>query len=61
MQSPIPGMRNDVKDDLDDAEEVLMEAIQEYRDANFIKDFNNYKSYYNDAIEQNTAMQRLSV
>jgi len=51
MQSPIPGLRNDVKEDLDDAEEVLMEAIQEYRDANFIKDFNNYKSYYNDALE----------
>jgi len=27
MQSPIPGMRNDVREALDDVEENLMEAI----------------------------------
>ena len=49
MQSPIPGMRNDVREALDDVEENLMEAIQEYRQDTFIKDFHHYKDYYGDA------------
>jgi hypothetical protein len=49
MQSPIPGLRNDVREALDDVEENLMEAIQEYRQDTFIKDVHHYKDYYVDA------------
>ncbi len=35
-----------------------MEAIQEYRETDFIKDFNTYKSYYKDAENQNREIQK---
>jgi hypothetical protein len=53
MQSPIPELRTQVLEPLDEMEENVMDAIQEYRDADFIKPFNNYKNYYQDAIDQN--------
>ena len=35
-----------------------MEAIQEYRDDDYINDFKNYKNYYNDAQQQNRALAK---
>jgi hypothetical protein len=49
MLSPIPGTRVDVKESLDDNEEFMLDAIQEYRDMDPVRDFKNYKSYYDDA------------
>ncbi len=53
MQSPIVG-RNQVQPELDEVEEEVMDAIQEYRTTNFIRDFKGtYKNYYEDAQKQN--------
>ena len=52
MQSPI-ATRNQVQADLDEIEEEVIDAIQEYRDTYHINDFKNYKSYYPDALLQN--------
>jgi hypothetical protein len=38
-----------------------MEAIQEYRDDDYINDFKNYKNYYNDAQLQNSALAKEEV
>lgn len=48
MQSPI-ATRNEIMADLDEAEELVMDAIEEYRTTDFVKDFKNYKNYYDDA------------
>ena len=48
MQSPVQHL-NQIKPELDEVEEEIMEAIQEYRDDDYINDFKNYKNYYNDA------------
>ena len=52
MQSPI-ATRNEIMADLDEAEELVMDAIEEYRTTDFVKDFKNYKNYYDDAKNQN--------
>ena len=48
MQSPVQHL-NQIKPELDEVEEEIMEAIQEYRDDDYINDFKNYRNYYNDA------------
>ncbi len=34
-----------------------MDSIQEYREVNVYKDFSNYQNYYDDANQQNKALQ----
>lgn len=57
LQSPIM-CRNEIKADLDDVEEEIMDAIECYRtdEKMFLKDFKNYKNYYEDALKYNTAL-----
>jgi hypothetical protein len=43
--------------ELDEVEEEIMDAIQEYRDDNFINDFKTYKNYYSDAQQQNKSLK----
>ncbi len=57
MQSPVQHL-NQIKPELDEVEEEIMEAIQEYRDDDFINDFKNYKNYYSDAQMQNKAIEK---
>jgi hypothetical protein len=45
MQSPI-ATRNQVQAELDEVEEEVMDAIQEYREKDIYNDFHNYKNYY---------------
>jgi hypothetical protein len=52
MQSPISKLR-EINPDLDDDENMYLEAFQEYRAMDFIVDFKNYKNYYEDAKKSN--------
>jgi hypothetical protein len=45
MQSPI-SRRKEITPELDEIENEFFSAFQEYRELEFYKDFNNYKSYY---------------
>jgi hypothetical protein len=40
-----------VTPELDELENEFFSAFQEYRELEFYKDFNNYKSYYPEAHE----------
>ena len=60
MQSPVQHL-NQIRPELDEVEEEIMEAIQEYRDDDYINDFKNYKNYYNDAQLQNSALAKEEV
>jgi len=60
MQSPVQHL-NQIKPELDEVEEEIMDAIQEYRDDDYINDFKNYKNYYNDAQLQNSALAKEEV
>jgi hypothetical protein len=48
MQSPI-ATRKEIRPDLDEIEEEVMDAIHEYRERQIYNDFKNYKNYYADA------------
>lgn len=48
MQSPI-SRRKEITPELDEIENEFFSAFQEYRESEFYKQFNNYKSYYPDA------------
>ncbi len=48
MQSPI-SRRKEITPELDEIENEFFSAFQEYREIEFYKEFNNYKSYYQDA------------
>jgi hypothetical protein len=38
-----------VQPELDEQEEIIMDALQEYREVETYKQFNNYQKYYEDA------------
>ena len=52
MQSPI-SRRKEIAPELDEMEEEIFEALQEYRDTLIYNDFKNYKTYYEDANTSN--------
>ncbi|TNV86326.1 hypothetical protein FGO68_gene1405 [Halteria grandinella] len=55
LSSPVMH-RNQVQPELDEAEEIIIDALQEYRQVETYKEFKNYRSYYEDALQQNMAL-----
>lgn len=49
LSSPVMH-RNQVQPELDEAEEIIIDALQEYRQVETYKEFKNYRSYYEDAL-----------
>lgn len=50
MSSPIMHSRKEIGDAiLDEMEQEYLGGVKEYREMDFYKEFNNYKSYYLDA------------
>jgi hypothetical protein len=52
MQSPI-SRRKEIAPELDEMEEEIFEALQEYRGTEVYNEFKNYKTYYEDAKTSN--------
>ncbi len=57
MTSPIMGRHEIKPEDLDDTEQYVLEAIDEYRKTEFYKEFKNYKNFYEDAKKQNNEIK----